>query len=131
MIKKIAEYIFKKIEDRVNDLCVNIKNSIEITKPKEYSLDREMERIHDLPFTQDERTTLQQLQKNTSHRTVLEKCCFTLSVKCRYAQTLDQLYQQQAGIKALEFLLGEMKKSDTPVKRHPLTGLPLPTPPIK
>jgi len=122
MIKKICSYIADLVADRLER---KIENSLVEKKVKEYSIDREIETIHDLTFTQDEKSMLKNLQENASYRKILEKCCLSLSVNCKSAQNLEQLQQMQAGIKALEFLLGELKKHEPRTHTHPLTGKPL------
>ena len=122
MIKKICSYIADLVSERLER---KIENSLVEKKVQEYSIRREIETIHDLTFTQDEKSTLQNLQQNASYRKILEKCCLSLSVNCKSAQNLEQLQQMQAGIRALEFLLGEIKKHEHIELKHPLTGKPL------
>lgn len=120
----MIDNIINKLADKIIEKLPKEKILAEKTIST-YSIAKEMKTIHDLEYTQEEKETLRILQKNRSFKRILEKSCFALSLACINTKSLEEINQIKAGVRALEFFMGEVEKNKETTTNHPLTGLPL------
>lgn len=120
MIEKLLEKLADKIIEKLPQ-----EKSIAKSFSSDYSISREMNTIHDLNYTQEEKEVLRMLQKNLTFKRIVEKCCFALSLTCINTKSQEELSQIKSGVRALEFFMGEIEKNKESVKVNPLTGQPM------
>ena len=117
--------LYKYIADRVIEHLESHKKSLVELDFSTYSIHREIQTIHDLNFTKEEKDLLSTLQKNLMFKRIIEKCVFGLSIASVNATSQVETAQARAGVRALEFFKGEIEKNKPQAQTNPLTGLPI------